>query len=216
MNRVRVKICGNMRREDVEHAVRAGADAVGFIIGFPSTPRNLDIEKAHSLMKDLPPFADKIVVTRQDDQNLLQKIAKRLPIDAVQLIGKTLYTPQLRRIFQDTPLIKVVHAEPEGLIQSASEASKYYDAILIDSKVKNTLGGTGQTHDWALSRRVADKIRPTPLILAGGLNPSNVEEAVKTVRPYAVDVSSGVESAPGVKDHRKVERFIEEAMRVRI
>ncbi|MFQ6134669.1 MAG: phosphoribosylanthranilate isomerase [Nitrososphaerales archaeon] len=216
MSRVRVKICGNTRREDVECAVQAGADAVGFIIGFPSTPRNLDLEQAYSLMKGLPPFIDRVAVTRQDDPKLLRRIAERLPIDAVQLIGETPYTPEIRRLFRNTRLIKVVHAEPEGLIQSASEASKLYDAVLIDSKIKDTPGGTGQVHDWALSRKVADTVRPTPIILAGGLNSFNVEDAVKTVKPYAVDVSSGVESAPGVKDHSEVKRFVENAKRVRL
>jgi phosphoribosylanthranilate isomerase len=216
MRRVRVKICGNTRREDVEYAVQAGADAVGFIIGFPSTPRNLDIEQVHSLMTGLPPFIDRVVVTRQDDLNLLQSIGERLPVDTIQLIGETSNPPQLRKLFPDTLLIKVIHAEPEGLIQSALESSLLYDAILIDSKVNNQLGGTGEVHDWNLSRKVTDAVKPTPVILAGGLNPFNVEDAVKIVQPYAVDVSSGVESTPGVKDHSKIERFIENAKRVRI
>ncbi len=216
MSRVRVKICGNTRREDVERAVQAGADAVGFIIGFPSTPRNLGIEQAYSLMKGLPPLVARVAVTRLDDLNLLRSIAERLPVDAVQLIGGAPYTPKIRRLFPGMRLIKVVHAEPESLLQSARETSKMYDAILVDSKVKGTPGGTGQVHDWALSRVVAEAVRPTPTFLAGGLNPLNVEDAVKTVRPYAVDVSSGVESAPGVKDHSKVEKFVENAKSVRL
>ncbi len=210
MKHVKVKICGNTRREDVEHAVQAGADAVGFIIGFPSSPRNLSVEQAYSLMKDISVFVDRVAVTRQDDTNLLRRIATHLPIDAVQLIGETPYTPELRNIFRDTPLIKVVHVEDEDISQPAIETSKKYDAILLDSKVGNTMGGTGRTHKWALSLKIADAVRPKPLILAGGLNPDNVAEAVRIVKPYAVDVSSGVESAPGVKDHGKVEAFIEQ------
>lgn len=210
MKHVKVKICGNTRREDVEHAVQAGADAVGFIIGFPSSPRNLSVEQAYSLMKDISVFVDRVAVTRQDDTNLLRRIATHLPIDAVQLIGETPYTPELRNIFRDTPLIKVVHVEDEDISQPAIETSKKYDAILLDSKVGNTMGGTGRTHNWALSLKIADAVRPKPLILAGGLNPDNVAEAVRIVKPYAVDVSSGVESAPGVKDHGKVEAFIEQ------
>lgn len=210
MKHVKVKICGNTRREDVEHAVQAGADAVGFIIGFPSSPRNLSVEQAYILMKDIPVFVDRVAVTRQDDTNLLRRIAVHLPIDAVQLIGETPYTSELRNIFRDTPLIKVVHVEGEDILQPAIETSKKYDAVLLDSKVGNTMGGTGRTHNWALSLKIADAVRPTPLILAGGLNPANVAEAVRIVKPYAVDVSSGVESAPGVKDHGKVEAFIEQ------
>jgi phosphoribosylanthranilate isomerase len=216
MGRVRVKICGNTRRADVDHAVKSGVDAVGFIIGFESTPRNLDIEHVHNLIKGLPPFIDKVVVTSQDDPKILKKIAERLPIDAIQLIGETPYTQKLRTLFPDTSLIKVIHSRPESLLQSAIEYSKFYDAILIDSKLENMPGGTGQVHDWILSRKVVDTVRPVPIILAGGLTPINVEEAVKTVQPYAVDVSSGVESAPGVKDHKKVEKFIERVKKVNI
>lgn len=216
MQRPRVKICGNTRREDVEHAVRSGADAVGFVVGFPSSPRNLSVETAESLMRGLPPFVDRVVVTSQDDPDLLRRIAERLPADAVQLIGESPYTPALRRIFRDVRLIRVIHAGSGDTVGAAVEASQFYDAVLIDSAVKGVPGGTGRMHDWDVSRRVVKDIQPTPLILAGGLNPSNVAEAVSTVRPFGVDVSSGVESAPGVKDHRKVERFIENALRVKL
>ncbi len=217
MPRVRVKICGNTKREDVEHAIKSGADAVGFIVGFPSSPRNLYIERASDLMKDLPPLVDRVVVTRQDDMNLLRKIAEKLPADAVQLIGETPYTPELRQLFRNARLIKVIHISSYGLaMEPVIEASKYYDAVLVDSGIPGVPGGTGQVHDWDVSRKLAELIQPRPLILAGGLSPSNVEGAIQAVKPYGVDVSSGVESAPGVKDHHKVERFIENAMRVRI
>jgi phosphoribosylanthranilate isomerase len=217
MPRVRVKICGNTKREDVEHAIQMGADAVGFIVGFPSSPRNLYIERAADLMKELPPLVDRVVVTRQDDMNLLRKIAEKLQADAVQLIGEKPYTSELRQIFKNTRLIKVVHAASYGFaVEPAIEASKYYDAVLVDSGMQGVPGGTGQVHDWDISRKVADLIRPRPLILAGGLNPSNVDAAIRAVKPYGVDVSSGVESAPGIKDHHKVERFIENALKVRV
>lgn len=217
MPRVRVKICGNTKREDVEHTIQSGADAVGFIVGFPSSPRNLYLERAADLMKDLPPLIDRVVVTRQDDMSLLRKIAEKLPADTVQLIGETPYSPELRQIFRNTRLIKVVHATSYGLaMEPAIEASKYYDAVLVDTGLQGVPGGTGLVHDWDISSKVAELIRPRPLILAGGLNPSNVEAAIRTVKPYGVDVSSGVESSPGVKDRHKVERFIENALKVRV
>ena len=217
MPRVRVKICGNTKREDVEHAIQSGADAVGFIVGFPSSPRNLYIERAADLMKDIPPLVDRVVVTRHEDMSMLRKIAEKLPADAVQLIGEAPYSPELRQIFRNTRLIKVVHAGSYGLaMEPAINASKHYDAVLVDTAMQGVPGGTGLVHDWDLSSKIAELIRPKPLILAGGLNPSNVEDAIRAVKPYGVDVSSGVESAPGVKDHHKVERFIENAMRVRI
>ena len=213
---VKVKICGNMRKEDVEHAIQSGADAIGFIIGFPSTPRNLDLDQAYQLMKDIPASIDSVVVTNEDDRNLMRRIAKKLPITAIQLIGNKSYSQEIREIFPDIDLIKVVHAEPEHLTQSVFNFSKDYDTILIDTKTKDIPGGTGLTHDWSLSRKAVTIIHPTPVILAGGLNPQNVEDAVRIVQPYSVDVSSGVESTLGIKDHNKVETFIKRAKGVKI
>ena len=213
---MKVKICGNTRKEDVEQAIKSGADAIGFIVGFPSTPRNLDLDKAYQLMKDIPTSIDRVAVTNEDDQYLLYKIAEKLPITAIQLIGEGSYSQEIREILPDTQLIKVVHAEPGSIIQFVSKFSKDYDTILIDSKTKDIPGGTGLTHDWSLSRKAVTTIHPTPVILAGGLTPQNVEEAVRIVKPYSVDVSSGVESTPGVKDHSKVETFIKRAKGVKI
>tara|TARA_B100002003_G_C13893999_1_gene435843 strand:- start:85 stop:726 length:642 start_codon:yes stop_codon:yes gene_type:complete len=213
---VKVKICGNTRKEDVEQAIKSGADAIGFIVGFPSTPRNIDLDKAYQLMKDIPPSIDRVAVTNEDDQYLLYKIDEKLPITAIQLIGEGSYSQEIREILPDTQLIKVVHAEPGSIIQFVSKFSKDYDTILIDSKTKDIPGGTGLTHDWSLSRKAVTTIHPTPVILAGGLTPQNVEEAVRIVKPYSVDVSSGVESTPGVKDHSKVETFIKRAKGVKI
>jgi len=214
--KVKVKICGNTRKEDVEQAIKSGADAIGFIVGFPSTPRNIDLDKAYQLMKDIPPSIDRVAVTNEDDQYLLYKIDEKLPITAIQLIGEGSYSQEIREILPDTQLIKVVHAEPGSIIQFVSKFSKDYDTILIDSKTKDIPGGTGLTHDWSLSRKAVTTIHPTPVILAGGLTPQNVEEAVRIVKPYSVDVSSGVESTPGVKDHSKVETFIKRAKGVKI
>ncbi len=213
---MKVKICGNTRKEDVEQAIKSGADAIGFIVGFPSTPRNIDLDKAYQLMKDIPPSIDRVAVTNEDDQYLLYKIDEKLPITAIQLIGEGSYSQEIREILPDTQLIKVVHAEPGSIIQFVSKFSKDYDTILIDSKTKDIPGGTGLTHDWSLSRKAVTTIHPTPVILAGGLTPQNVEEAVRIVKPYSVDVSSGVESTPGVKDHSKVETFIKRAKGVKI
>ncbi len=213
---VKVKICGNTRKEDVEHAIKSGADAIGFIVGFPSTPRNLDLDKAEQLMKDIPKSIERVVVTNEDDQYLLYKIAEKLPITAIQLISHGSYSQEIREIFPGIQLIKVIHVEPETLIQSVSNFSKDYDTILLDTKTKDIPGGTGLTHDWSLSRKAVTIIHPTPVILAGGLTPNNVEEAVRIVKPYYVDISSGVESTSGIKDHNKVETFIKRAKGVKI
>ena len=211
-----VKICGNTRKEDVEHAIHSGANAIGFIVGFPSTPRNLDLDQAYRLLKDIPTSIDSVVVTNEYNRNLMLRIAEKLPITTIQLIGNTQYSQEIREIFPDIHLIKVVYAEPERLIQSALNFSKDYDTILIDTKTKDIPGGTGLTHNWSLSRKAVTTIHPTPVILAGGLTPQNVEDAVRIVQPHSVDVSSGVESTPGIKDHSKVETFIKLAKGVKI
>jgi len=167
-------------------------------------------------MKDIPASIDSVVVTNEDDRNLMRRIAKKLPITAIQLIGNKSYSQEIREIFPDIDLIKVVHAEPEHLTQSVFNFSKDYDTILIDTKTKDIPGGTGLTHDWSLSRKAVTIIHPTPVILAGGLTPQNVEDAVRIVQPHSVDVSSGVESTPGIKDHSKVETFIKLAKGVKI
>jgi len=213
---VEVKICGNTRKEDVEHAIHSGANAIGFIVGFPSTPRNLDLDQAYRLLKDIPTSIDSVVVTNEYNRNLMLRIAEKLPITTIQLIGNTQYSQEIREIFPDIHLIKVVYAEPERLIQSALNFSKDYDTILIDTKTKDIPGGTGLTHNWSLSRKAVTTIHPTPVILAGGLTPQNVEDAVRIVQPHSVDVSSGVESTPGIKDHSKVETFIKLAKGVKI
>ena len=113
-------------------------------------------------------------------------------------------------------LIKVIHVNNQDIIESVLEASALYNSILLDSKFGNSQGGTGVTHDWNLSRNIVNSISSTPVILAGGLNVDNVERAIDTVKPYAVDVSSGVESRIGIKDHDKIKLFIEKAKRVRL
>jgi len=216
MRQVRVKICGNTRKDDIECAIKAGADAIGLIIGFPSSPRNLDIDKAHNLITNIPSFIEKVVVVPQDDYSLLKTISRRLHVNSVQLIGETSYDPKIREIFKGMNLIKVIHVNNQDIIESVLEASALYNSILLDSKVGNSQGGTGVTHDWNLSRNIVNSIYSTPVILAGGLNVDNVERAIDTVKPYAVDVSSGVESRIGIKDHDKIKLFIEKAKRVRL
>jgi phosphoribosylanthranilate isomerase len=107
--------------------------------------------------------------------------------------------------------VKSVHA-----VDEAVKAANTFDAVLVDSFVAGRFGGTGKVHDWELSKRVRQKVHPKPLILAGGLNPENVQDAVRVVKPYAVDVSSGVESQPGIKDSKKVFEFIKNAKEVEI
>jgi len=216
MRRVRVKICGITREEDLAVAVAAGADAVGFVVGVPSSPRNISLKKAEKLIRLVPIFVKSVLVTVPKSINELQTYEKLSP-DAIQIHGENLPdTSTLRGKLPNTPLIRAINANPMNALEVASEASKLFDAILLDSSTCGRYGGTGIVHDWNLSKRVKQVIRPKPLILAGGLNPENVKDAIHTVQPYAVDVCTGVESRPGFKDPEKVLAFIENVKEVRI
>jgi phosphoribosylanthranilate isomerase len=215
LRKVRVKICGITREEDLAVAVAAGADAVGFVVGAPSSPRNLSIERAEKLMKHIPIFIESVVVTPADGISSLVKIYESLRPDAIQIHGEnSLDFSVIREKIRDVSLIKTVYVKTASAINEAVKASGYFDAVLLDSFAQGKHGGTGVVHDWELSRWIRQKIEPKPLILAGGLKSENVRDAIRFVQPYAVDVSSGVELSPGVKDPQKVFEFIKNVKEV--
>jgi len=217
MRKVRVKICGITREEDLAVAVAAGADAVGFIVGVPSSPRNLTLERAERLLKQVPVFVDSVVVTVPDSIDSLVKIYDRLRPTAIQIHGeKPFEASVIREKIRGARLIKTVYVKTGDTAEMVREDSKAFDAILLDSFTSGQYGGTGMVHDWTLSKQIKQIIEPTPLILAGGLKPENVKEAILTVQPYAVDVASGVESQPAIKDPKKVYAFIKNAKGIRI
>lgn len=216
MSRVRVKICGITSLEDLHVAIEAGADAAGFIVDVPRSPRNLPIRKVRELIRATPVFVEAVTVTAPKNLNHLQRICKALDPDVVQVHGSSLLHEEIRERLLDRRLIGAIQAESDLMIDRVLEVAKALDAILMDSPIPGRHGGTGKTHDWELSRRVRDAIHPKPLILAGGLTTENVEEAIRKVKPYAVDVSSGVESRPGSKDGSKVFEFIKRAKEVEI
>jgi len=217
VRKVRVKICGITREKDLAIAVAAGADAVGFIVGVTSSPRNLTLKNAEKLIKQVPVFVDSVAVTVTNNISLLTKIYEKLKPDVFQFHGENL--PEIsiiREKIRDACLIKTVYMKTGGVIKAAMEASDFFDAVLLDSFVHGKSGGTGMAHNWELSRQVKQTIEPTPLILAGGLIPENVKDAIRTVQPYAVDVASGVELRPRVKDSKKVFEFIKNAKEVEL
>ncbi|GBC71762.1 N-(5'-phosphoribosyl)anthranilate isomerase [Candidatus Calditenuaceae archaeon HR02] len=206
MARVRVKICGIRRVEDLRAAVEEGADAVGMVVGFPLSPRNLNLSEAVEVRRRVPVFVDAVLVLRADSPEGFRELVEELEPDAIQLYGQ-LHLAEARDLAPGCRLIKPVKAGTDPNNFDPSQA----DAVLLDSHSENLPGGTGKTHDWGAARRFREQIS-LPLILAGGLNPSNVFEAVKIVQPYAVDVSSGVESAPGVKNRELIRAFIRAAL----
>ena len=213
MRRVRVKICGITRLEDIYASVRAGADALGFVVDVPSSPRNLTLEKAKHLMRATPIFIGKIVVTVFRSIEHANKICEELRPDAIQIYGNLVPAEYIREISRLVPVIGAISVPLEKPFEEIQSHIGLFDAVLVDSRVPGTYGGTGVVHDWSVSRRIRDAIYPKPLILAGGLRPENVVEAILRVKPFAVDVSSGVEISPGVKDEHRILSFIEEVRR---
>jgi phosphoribosylanthranilate isomerase len=212
MPRVRVKICGITRKEDLEAAAAAGADAVGFVVDVASSPRNLSLNEAEKLIRQVPPFVKSVLVIVPSTLEELAKTCRKLNPDAVQIHGENLQDiGAVQDRLPNTLLIGAVKANSAGAVDNAAEAAKVFDAVILDSFVQGKHGGTGVIHDWKVSLHIKRVIHPKPLILAGGLNPENVAEAVRTVEPYAVDVSSGVERQPGVKDKLKMVEFVKNA-----
>ncbi len=212
MKAVKVKICGITSREDLAVAEDAGADAVGFVVGVAASPRNLTLEKAKEIRQQASTTIEKFAVTVPTSIDFLVKLREELKPDAIQIHGESISEASvLRERLRDVRLVKAVSAKPGGTVKAALTAAESFDAVLLDSFVHGKYGGTGVTHDWELSKRVKQAIYPTPLILAGGLTPENVKAAVQFVQPYCVDVSSGVELRPGVKDPKKVFEFVRNA-----
>lgn len=201
---VRVKICGLTRVADVEAAVRAGADALGFVFT-PRSKRFLQTDTAVALVKAVPAFVTRVGLFLDQDAGEVASVVKRVPLSLLQFHGTE--SGRYCRQF-GLPYIKAVSMGSEW--DSAAVDDEYADAagVLLDSHEPGGVGGTGHSFDW---HSVPD-LR-LPLILAGGLNPANVGRAVTAVRPWAVDVSSGVEDAPGVKNEQKIIEFIKEARR---
>ncbi len=213
----RVKICGLTREEDVDAVVDAGADAVGFISGISSSPRNIAMSRAAALVSRVPLFVTSVLVTTGEALVENSDAVKRMAPKTIQLYG-SLFSPETVRnsfhayLLKPFPVPRQESANDGADIPpKAKEAVRGYDALLTDTYQRGRDGGTGLTSDWTVCAAIRKTIAPTPMILSGGLRPENVELAISTVAPFCVDVSSGVESAPGVKDPAKVRAFMSKA-----
>lgn len=208
---VKVKICGNRTVQDVE--ISQDADAQGFIVGVSSSPRNLDPTWAKWLVNAVKLFNTTVLVTMVSDPDQLAPFVEEIRPDVLQ-IHKELSLTELLQIREVIPEpIKLcsllsVDEPVENLIKRALVlAQSPLDALVLDSRCGADQGGTGTTHDWQASRAIREAIIPFPVILAGGITPENARAAVETVRPYAIDVSSGVEEK-GTKCRAKVEALL--------
>ena len=199
---VRVKICGITSMEDALQAVQAGADALGFVF-YEKSPRYLPPERAESIIGVLPPFVQVVGLFVNADAGFVNDTADRCLLDLVQLHGDEPpdYCELIRR--------RVIKAFRVKDITSLDPVRNYSIAgILLDAFSPKAYGGTGLTFNWEVAQEAGQY---GPVILAGGLTPENVCQAVERVNPYGVDVSSGVETAPGRKDPEKVREFIRQA-----
>jgi phosphoribosylanthranilate isomerase len=198
----RVKICGITRPEDAQAAARAGADAIGLVF-FAKSPRNVEIEQAASIANALPPFVTSVALFVNPQADHVVTVLQRVRPDVLQFHGEE--SPEFCRSF-GVPYLKAVRVRPEtDLLQSAA---LYADAqgLLLDAWSAGAHGGTGERFDWSL---IPADLPKSP-ILAGGLSPANVRLAIETVKPWAVDVSSGVEAAKGIKDAALIAAFMKE------
>ena len=198
----RVKICGLTRARDVREAVACGADAIGFVF-VAHSKRLVDLPTAGELAGLVPAFVARVGLFLDQEAQEVRDVLEQVPLSLLQFHGGE--SAEFCRQF-GLPYIKAVSMSSEQAIQQAEAEYADAAALLLDSHEPGGLGGTGQVFDW---RQVRQSERP--LILAGGLTPDNVRAAVRQSKPWGVDVSSGVEDAPGIKNTGAVRRFIEEA-----
>lgn len=196
----RVKICGITNEEDAFAAIDAGADALGFVL-YSKSPRFISPAAAGRIIRKLPPFVQSVAVTVNATPPEVRDIETVANFDIWQLHGDEL--PDRCRALYPRRIVKALSL---GTNHYPNVAEYAIMAFLLDTP-SITYGGTGKTFDWKLAVEFKPKVN-RPIILSGGLTPENVAEAIETVQPYAVDVSSGVELSPGRKDHVKVKEFI--------
>lgn len=192
----RIKICGITNTEDLEAAVAYGADALGFI-GVPSSPRYVSEQGFFEIAEDAPLFVPRVVVVdkAEDAEEYCAEYVQHYSNTARDSLGSA---PRRIRAFR---------VRDEASLRELAEYAHPVGAVLLDTYHSDKLGGGGETFDWELARE-AKRLTDRPVILSGGLTPDNVQDALEAVHPYAVDVASGVEASPGIKDHAKVRAFI--------
>ncbi|GLZ85573.1 N-(5'-phosphoribosyl)anthranilate isomerase [Metapseudomonas resinovorans] len=203
MSAVRIKICGITRIEDALAAVAAGADAIGFVF-YAKSPRAVTPAQAGAIIAALPPFVTTVGLFVDMPRAELTQLLEEVPLDLLQFHGDE--SPADCGGY-GRPYIKALRVKPGDDVAAAIARYPEASGVLLDTYVAGTPGGTGEAFDWSLVPRNAAK----PLILAGGLTPENVGDAVRQVRPYAVDVSGGVEASKGIKDTAKIQAFIQQA-----
>ena len=196
----KVKICGIKTLSDAKFAVDYGVDAIGFV--FAESIRNVSKENARAIVQKLPPFVTTVGLFVNDTAENIEAICRFCGLDTIQLHGNE--RPSLLNKLKAFKTIKAFRIQNE---KDIIPIRKYKpDAILLDGYSENKMGGTGTSFDWKIVKKLRTSI---PVIVAGGLTHLNVSQAIRIVNPYAVDVSSGVESSPGKKDRKLIKKFID-------
>jgi len=204
--RTRIKMCGTTRLEDALTAVSLGVDALGFIF-YQKSPRYIEPEKAQKIVAQLPPFVDCVGVFVNASVEEIEKTQKIVGLSHLQLHGSesTEFCQALQKRLPYCLLLKAFRVSEKSKREDFADYASVVSGFLLDTYVQGEPGGTGKVFDWSIISKF-DLSRP--LILAGGLHADNIEDALDKAAPYAVDINSGVEAAPGIKDHRKLAETI--------
>lgn len=202
----RVKVCGITNVDDALVAAEAGADALGMV--FAESPRRIDVPCATEIANALPPFVTRVGVFVNEDTETIRRMMHEVPLDIVQLHGDE--APEVCVHLSPGRCVKGIRVKDEASLERIWDY-RGVAGVLLDAYVEGVAGGTGRTFNWGLAAGVVG--RGVRIVLSGGLTPGNVEEAIRAVRPDAVDVSSGVEVEPGVKDAGAVREFVLRARR---
>jgi len=207
MNNVAVKICGITDYEDASIAVGLGAGALGFI--FADSPRQITPQKARDIIRAIPPFVKTVGVFVDEEPAAIKEMIHYCGLDLVQLHGDE--SPDLCCELMPYT-IKALRIKDESSLRTSRIYHGKVRALLLDTYSKDKAGGSGKTFDWQLAIKI--KKLGIPIILAGGLGPSNIDDAISAVRPYAVDVNSGVEKHPGKKSHTLIEDLMQKVKKI--
>jgi phosphoribosylanthranilate isomerase len=199
---MKVKICGFTNKNDVLNAIALNVDAIGFIF-YENSPRYISIEKMESFIVDIPPFLHTFGVFVNASKEYILEAFHRCKLSGIQLHGEE--PPEFCMNFS-VPTVKALRIKNESDIHQIPKYKGCVNGILLDTKVEKIHGGSGKTFDWGLA--IKGKAYDIPLLLSGGINSNNIEKAIKMVNPYGIDISSGVEKEPGIKDYHKMKEIV--------
>ena len=200
---MKIKICGFTNAQNANQAAMLGIDAIGLVF-YDQSLRNVGVETALQIVNALPPFINRVGLFVNADSSFIDEVLCEVPLDTLQFHGDESVVECTQYAM---PFIKALRVNQETNITQMADDYHQASGLLLDAFNKDTYGGTGESFDWSLAKVDID----LPIILAGGLNSNTVADAVSQVNPYAVDVSSGVESEPGIKDIDKIRKFIQRA-----